>query len=445
MSDPWNQADDAFLTAKTNAASTEEQLKTKPVAAPKQEAKKPKKGKKKGDKKVFEVVDTKPEADEEMKDERYEFVPSTKVTKGEGSTYIHSEEPGFTGKPEEWFDDKQFKSQLIKDMEYDPKQDYYFGSYSHFNIHEEMIKDRVRTESYQAAIESNRANFKDKVVLDIGCGTGILSLFAARAGAKHVIGVDNAEIADYAKEIVKRNGYEDKVTILKGKMEEVELPFPKVDIIISEWMGYFLLYEAMLDSVLWARDKYLVKGGTILPDKCSMHVAAIEDADYKKEKQTFWNDIYGFDMSCLTPAVMVEPLVDTINPRVIASTVNKFYEFDINTVTKEELDFSAQYAITMSRKDRIHGVVTWFDIEFGNLDNVIKFSTGPQAEYTHWKQTIFYFPGQYNVHPGDKIEGSIASRKSRSNFRELDIKISYHFTKFDSNDKRSSYGLYKLR
>jgi protein arginine N-methyltransferase 1 len=60
-------------------------------------------------------------------------------------------------------------------------------------------------------------------------------------------------------------------------MEEVVLPVEHVDIIISEWMGYFLLYESMLDSVLWARDRYLVPGGKMLPDKAIMYVAAIED------------------------------------------------------------------------------------------------------------------------------------------------------------------------
>lgn len=92
-----------------------------------------------------------------------------------------------------------------------------------------------------------------------------------------MIGVDMADIVHYAREIVKKNGYEDRITILQGKIEEVKLPVEKVDIIISEWMGYFLLYESMLDCVLWARDKYLVEGGIILPDKCTMHIAAIED------------------------------------------------------------------------------------------------------------------------------------------------------------------------
>jgi len=87
-----------------------------------------------------------------------------------------------------------------------------------------------------------------------------------------------------AKEIVAVNGLSDKITLLQGKMEEVVLPFDKVDIIISEWMGYFLLYESMLDTVLYARDKYLVKDGLIFPDKATIYVAGIEDGDYKEEK-----------------------------------------------------------------------------------------------------------------------------------------------------------------
>ena len=105
--------------------------------------------------------------------------------------------------------------------------------------------------------------FKDKIVLDIGCGTGILSIFAARAGAKHVYGIEFADIADYAQEIVKVNNLTDKVTIIKSKVEEAVLPVEKVDIIISEWMGYFLIYESMLDTVLYARDKWLKPDGYV--------------------------------------------------------------------------------------------------------------------------------------------------------------------------------------
>ena len=87
-----------------------------------------------------------------------------------------------------------------------------------------MLKDTVRTRAYQRAIEENPDDFKDKMVLDIGCGTGILSIFAARAGAKHVYAIENAEIALFAEEIIKRNGLQSKITVIKGKMEEIVLP-----------------------------------------------------------------------------------------------------------------------------------------------------------------------------------------------------------------------------
>lgn len=93
-----------------------------------------------------------------------------------------------------------------------------------------------------------------------------------------------SSIIEKAREIVAANGMANKITLLQGKMEEVVLPFPKVDIIISEWMGYFLLYESMLDTVLYARDKYLVPGGKIFPDKATIYLGAIEDGEYKDEK-----------------------------------------------------------------------------------------------------------------------------------------------------------------
>lgn len=98
-----------------------------------------------------------------------------------------------------------------------------------------------------------------------------------------------SSIINKAKEIVEFNGLTSKVTLLQGKMEEVELPAQhlnggKVDIIISEWMGYFLLYESMLDTVLYARDKYLVQDGKIFPDKATIYMAAIEDGEYKEDK-----------------------------------------------------------------------------------------------------------------------------------------------------------------
>ena len=221
------------------------------------------------------------------------------------------------------------------------EHDYYFGSYSNFNIHEEMLKDTVRTRAYQRAIEENPEDFKDKIVLDIGCGTGILSIFAARAGAKHVYAIENAEIALFAQEIIKKNGLSDKITVIKGKMEDVVLPEEKVDIIISEWMGYFLLYESMLDSVLWARDRYLVKGGKMLPDRATMFIAGIEDGKFKGEKKSFWDDVYGVNMSCIAPNVMREPLIDTVETSLLMTDSSKILELNLCQMKAQDVEFSS--------------------------------------------------------------------------------------------------------
>ena len=91
----------------------------------------------------------------------------------------------------------------------------YFESYARTSIHRDMIKDRIRTQTYRDAMYHNKHLFKDKTVLDVGCGTGILSLFAARAGAKKVIGVEFSDFAIAAKKVVRDNNMTDTVTIGK--------------------------------------------------------------------------------------------------------------------------------------------------------------------------------------------------------------------------------------
>ena len=153
--------------------------------------------------------------------------------------------------------------------------EYYWDSYAHFGIHEEMLKDEVRTKSYMNAIEQNTHLFVGKVVLDVGCGTGILSMFAARAGAAKVFAVECSNIVQQAREIVKDNGMDDRIEVIQGKMEEIELPVEKVDIIISEWMGYFLVYESMLSSVVTARERWMKPGGQVMPQRAHLYLSPI--------------------------------------------------------------------------------------------------------------------------------------------------------------------------
>ncbi|KAF2097645.1 S-adenosyl-L-methionine-dependent methyltransferase [Rhizodiscina lignyota] len=302
---------------------------------------------------------------------------------------------------------------------------HYFNSYNHHGIHEEMLKDDVRTRAYRDAIYQNGHLFRDKVVLDVGCGTAILSMFAVKAGAKHVIGVDMSTIIDKAREIVAVNGMSNKITLIQGKMEEVQLPFPKVDIIVSEWMGYFLLYESMLDTVLYARDKYLKPGGLIFPDKATIFMAGIEDGEYKEEKIGFWDNVWGFDYTPLKATAMTEPLVDTVDIKAVVTDPKAVVMLDLYTVTPADLTFTVPFTLDVRRNDFVHALIAWFDIEFSACHKPIRFSTGPHTKYTHWKQTVFYLQHVLTVESAEQISGSLENKPNSKNKRDLDIKIKY--------------------
>lgn len=304
-------------------------------------------------------------------------------------------------------------------------KDYYSDSYAHFGIHEEMLKDEVRTLSYRNAMWWNKHLFADKVVLDVGCGTGILCMFAAKAGAKQVIGIDMSNIIDQAQKIIEANGFKDTITLIKGKMEDVVLPVEKVDIIISEWMGYFLLYESMLDTVLYARDRYLAPDGLMFPDQANLYLAAIEDQEYKEEKIGFWDDVYGFDYSCIKEIALREPLVDTVELKSVVTDPCLVKNLDLLTVKKEDLTFVADWKLRSTRNDYVHAILGWFDVSFNAAHKPVKFSTGPHAKYTHWKQTVFYLGDMLTVKTGDEIEGKLSVAPNARNNRDLDIVIEY--------------------
>ncbi|XP_036442269.1 protein arginine N-methyltransferase 3 [Colossoma macropomum] len=296
----------------------------------------------------------------------------------------------------------------------------YFSSYGHYSIHEEMLKDKVRTESYRDFICGNPDVFKDKVVLDVGCGTGILSMFAARAGAKKVIGVDQSEIIYQAMDIVRSNQLENTITLIKGRIEDVNLPVEKVDIIISEWMGYFLLFESMLDSVLFARDMYLAEGGSVYPNCCNISLAAVGDTEKHRDRIAFWDDVFGFKMECMKKAVVPEAVVEVLKPETVISEPAVIQTLDCNAVTISELEFTADFNLKITASTHCTAVVGYFDIFFNRgCTNKVMFSTSPHCTKTHWKQTVFLLENPIPVQSGDKLPGRITVRKNRKDPRAL--------------------------
>ncbi|XP_011892974.1 PREDICTED: protein arginine N-methyltransferase 2 isoform X5 [Cercocebus atys] len=133
--------------------------------------------------------------------------------------------------------------------EYDPEDTWqdeeYFGSYGTLKLHLEMLADQPRTTKYHSVILQNKESLTDKVILDVGCGTGIISLFCAHyARPKAVYAVEASEMAQHTGQLVLQNGFADIITVFQQKVEDVVLP-EKVDVLVSEWMGTCLLHHTL--------------------------------------------------------------------------------------------------------------------------------------------------------------------------------------------------------
>jgi len=272
--------------------------------------------------------------------------------------------------------------------------DEYFASYDDLEVHQLMLEDTPRTTGYQQAIQN--AGVAGKVVLDVGAGSGILSLFCYRAGARRVYAVEACPgMARPLQEVVTANGASDVVKVISGRVEDIPELEEQVDVIVSEWMGFYLLHESMLDSVLIARDRFLKRDtGIMLPSHASIYAAPCSLDEYWKAKVKFWDSVYGFDMSALGREVVrrgrglgAKPEVMVLSPDQILAEPQLFARFDLKTCTTQDLDaMSGRYFVSVKRTGNNHGIALWFDCQFDPSGVVL--STSPLAPPTHWKQTV---------------------------------------------------------
>ena len=158
--------------------------------------------------------------------------------------------------------------------------------YAEFEVHRTMICDRVRTEAFRRAIDA--VVRPGDVVLDVGAGSGILSVFAARAGAARVYALERTTIAVLAQELAAANGVADIIKVIQGDVADIEPP-ERVDVIVSEWLGGFGIDEGMLAPVIAARDGWLKPDGVMIPRSVTAWVALVYDR-YLGETVEFLRD-----------------------------------------------------------------------------------------------------------------------------------------------------------
>lgn len=296
-------------------------------------------------------------------------------------------------------------------------------------------------------------------------------MFCAKAGAAKVFAVDASAIINKAQENIFRNNLSDVITCVHGKIEEITLPggVEQVDIIVSEWMGYCLLFEAMLPSVLYARDRYLRPGGLLVPSHANLWVAPVADAEYVSDNVHFWRDVYGFDMRAMQTgiyddarvlqwAVSLPPFsastassssdADKSGSNTIVGPPSAFKLLDLYTVNTPDLSFTAPFASTLARDvDAVDGFLVWFDMFFAptrdssrhavdltstanewaraDPQDRVAFTTGPYGKETHWKQGLLLTKGEKERKKGEEIKGEITFSIPEDHARGLSLKVTW--------------------
>jgi type I protein arginine methyltransferase len=328
-----------------------------------------------------------------------------------------------------------------------PEQDdHYVESYGNLEVHQLMLQDRERCAWYEAELERACSVVRDAVVLDVGCGCGLLALFAARAGARKVYAVEsNSKMAALAQAVVADNGMQSRVSVVHGRVEDVDLP-EGVDILVSEWMGFYLLHESMLDSVLVARDRFLKKTGIMIPQSCRLLAAPVCNPTRRTQRVEFWmraNHTYGFNFSSAAPLASQEmsatPVIEVVPKEALLSPGQVVWQAQLQRLSVRELDEISKHDLefTLGGSSRhgshmasaVDGICLWFSVQAPSMNALVEcavgnrggapagagvggrgkvragtqspndsndggsvFSSGPYDAQTHWKQTIISLP-----------------------------------------------------
>ena len=319
------------------------------------------------------------------------------------------------------------------------------GYYAQLPNQQNMLEDTERTGKYHQSIALNMPDFMGKVVLDVGAGSGILSFFAAQAGAKKVYAVEVTEMAGYAQKLVEANGLSDKIEVIQEQIEDLVLP-EKVDIIISEPMGLLLVHERMMEVYALARKRWLKPGGKMFPNRGNIFIAPFSDTSLHAthiEKARFWESksFYGIDMTILADTALnhyfSRPLVGPVDPNILMAKPCS-HEIDFLTAAPEDyaqIEFDINFEA--SSTGLVHGLAGWFDVHFEGSVYQGQLTTRPSALETHWHQIRFLFEQPIAMNRGQKFSGVV--KLSANNERSYDMLIEGELKGTDVRIKQNFY------
>jgi len=285
--------------------------------------------------------------------------------------------------------------------------------YAEFEVHRTMIRDRVRTEAFRRAIDS--VVRPGDTVLDVGAGSGILSVFAARAGAARVYAVERTPIAALAEQVAAANEVGETVRVIHDDVMDIELP-EQVDVIVSEWLGGFGIDEGMLPPVIAARDRWLKAGGVMIPHSVTAWTALVHDRYLADTIEFLRDDPFGLSLD-----ILVE---DTVNEIIYSGTFRHLVAGDLRSepgglwttnadripLEQAQAPHEAEILLAVHDHGTANALALWFSAE---LAPGISLSVGPGDPPTHWGMTTAPLCAPVDLTPGTVVRARVRTATAR--------------------------------
>jgi SAM-dependent methyltransferase len=281
------------------------------------------------------------------------------------------------------------------------------SGFDKMGIHVAMLKDRTRTAAYLDAIA--RVVRSGDVVVDLGTGTGILALAAARAGARRVFAIEAGRVADVAQRMFDANGFGDVVQLVRGLSTSVSLP-EKANVLVSEIIGNEPLGEHVLEYTVDARKRLLEDGARMIPESVQILVQPVTVPDSEQANRRLfpgdadeWSAWYGFDFSPVAGVAKSEAVEFRADPGPTEQwpALGDFVvaaDIDLARVTSPVVD--TQVDLPISRGGLFNGVTVRFGLD---LCAGVRLTNAPASADCSWQTWVCLLDDAHRVQPGDRF------------------------------------------
>lgn len=252
-----------------------------------------------------------------------------------------------------------------------------------------MLIDHTRTLAFDRALRD--LVDPGDVVIDVGTGSGILAMMAARAGASTSWALEFTSMANWAEKIARANGL-DAMKVIRGDAGAFVADQP-ADVVIGEFVGIYVLEEwRHYAAFVKVREANLKPEGQVIPKAARLYLSAIDDRKlYRDKGYGFWEEpVYGFDFSVVRAGDISHPqrYITTADARSIVAS-GQIAEIDFRHGTEADYLFTSDITLDYPSAGNFHGLIGHFELDMGNGEIL---STSPFARETCWHQSYFAIP-----------------------------------------------------